>query len=85
MIVPTQFVLPDAPRTGLVINIPAMRIFYFPPLKKGERQVVFTHPIGIGKVGWRTPEGVDQDRAPPEGSDLARAGLGAQGAPRERR
>jgi L,D-transpeptidase ErfK/SrfK len=58
VIVPTQFVLPDAPRTGLVINIPAMRIFYFPPAKKGERQVVFTHPIGIGKVGWRTPEGV---------------------------
>jgi L,D-transpeptidase ErfK/SrfK len=58
VIVPSQFVLPDAPRTGLVINIAAMRIFYFPPVKKGERQVVFTHPIGIGKVGWRTPEGV---------------------------
>jgi L,D-transpeptidase ErfK/SrfK len=58
VIVPSQFILPDAPRTGLVINIAAMRIFYFPPVKKGERQVVFTHPIGIGKVGWRTPEGV---------------------------
>src|SRR5579862_4459503 len=33
VIVPSQFVLPDAPRTGLVINIPAMRIFYFPPAK----------------------------------------------------
>ncbi len=58
IIVPSQFVLPDAPRTGLVINIPAMRIFYFPPVKRGERPVVITHPIGIGKVGWRTPEGV---------------------------
>jgi L,D-transpeptidase ErfK/SrfK len=59
IIVPTQFVLPDAPRTGLVINIAAMRIFYFPPpAKRGDRQVVITHPIGIGKVGWRTPEGV---------------------------
>ena len=58
VIVPSQFVLPDAPRTGLVINIPAMRIFYFPPAKKGEKPVVFTHPIGIGKMGWRTPEGV---------------------------
>jgi L,D-transpeptidase ErfK/SrfK len=58
IIVPTQFVLPDAPRTGLVINIPAMRIFYYPPVKRGERPVVITHPIGIGKVGWRTPEGV---------------------------
>lgn len=58
IIVPSQFVLPDAPRTGLVINIAAMRIFYYPPAKHGERQVVITHPIGIGKVGWRTPEGV---------------------------
>ena len=57
IVVPTQFVLPDAPRTGLVINIPAMRIFYYPPVKKGEPQVVLTHPIGIGKVGWATPEG----------------------------
>ncbi len=58
VIVPSQFILPDAPRTGLIINTAAMRIYYFPPAKKGERQVVFTHPIGIGKVGWRTPEGV---------------------------
>jgi L,D-transpeptidase ErfK/SrfK len=58
IIVPAQFILPDAPRTGLVINIAAMRIFYYPPVKRGERQVVLTHPIGIGKVGWRTPEGV---------------------------
>jgi L,D-transpeptidase ErfK/SrfK len=59
IIVPTQFILPDAPRTGLVINIAAMRIFYYPaPVKHGDGQVVLTHPIGIGKVGWRTPEGV---------------------------
>jgi L,D-transpeptidase ErfK/SrfK len=58
VVVPTQFVLPNAPYTGVVINIAAMRIYYFPPVKKGERTVVLTHPIGIGKVGWRTPEGV---------------------------
>jgi L,D-transpeptidase ErfK/SrfK len=58
IVIPSQFILPDAPRTGLVINIPAMRVYYYPPVKHGERQVVLTHPIGIGKVGWRTPEGV---------------------------
>ena len=58
IVVPTQFILPDAPRTGLVINIAEMRIFYYPPVKRGERTIVLTHPIGIGKVGWRTPEGV---------------------------
>ncbi|HYL00457.1 MAG TPA: L,D-transpeptidase family protein [Steroidobacteraceae bacterium] len=58
LVVPTQYILPNAPFTGVVINIAAMRIYYFPPVKRGERAVVLTHPIGIGKVGWRTPEGV---------------------------
>jgi len=58
IVVPTRFVLPNAPRTGVVINIAAMRLFYYPPHKSGEPQVVITHPIGIGKMGWATPEGV---------------------------
>jgi L,D-transpeptidase ErfK/SrfK len=58
IVIPTQFVLPNAPREGIVINIAAMRLFYYPPRKAGEPQVVLTHPIGIGKVGWSTPEGV---------------------------
>lgn len=58
VILPTQFVLPDAPRDGLVVNLAALRVFYFPKRKPGELQTVITHPIGIGKVGWTTPEGV---------------------------
>jgi L,D-transpeptidase ErfK/SrfK len=57
VVVPTQYVLPSAPHEGVVVNVAAMRIFYYPPHKKGEPQVVFTHPIGIGRVGWKTPEG----------------------------
>ncbi|MGA2188517.1 MAG: L,D-transpeptidase family protein [Steroidobacteraceae bacterium] len=57
VMVPTQFVLPAAPHEGVVVNVAAMRIFYYPPHKKGEPQVVYTHPIGIGRVGWKTPEG----------------------------
>ncbi len=57
IVLPTQFILPNAPREGLVINVPQMRLFYYPPRKSGEPQTVVTHPIGIGKVGWRTPEG----------------------------
>jgi L,D-transpeptidase ErfK/SrfK len=57
VVVPTQFVLPAAPHDGVVVNVAAMRIFYYPPHKKGEPQIVYTHPIGIGKVGWKTPEG----------------------------
>ena len=50
---PTRFILPAAPRTGLVINVPEMRIYYYP--KGGE--VVHTWPISIGRVGWETPLG----------------------------
>jgi L,D-transpeptidase ErfK/SrfK len=57
VVVPTQFVLPFAERKGIVVNIAAMRVYYFPTMKKGEKQVVYTYPIGIGKVGWSTPEG----------------------------
>jgi L,D-transpeptidase ErfK/SrfK len=58
IVVPTEFILPNAPHEGIVINIAAMRLFYFPAHKAGEPQEVLTHPIGIGKVGWATPEGV---------------------------
>jgi L,D-transpeptidase ErfK/SrfK len=57
VVIPTQFVLPDTKRQGIVINLAAMRLFYFPKPKPGELQQVITHPIGIGRVGWRTPEG----------------------------
>ncbi len=57
IVVPTQFVLPFAERKGIVVNIAAMRVYYFPPAAKGEKQLVYTYPIGIGKVGWSTPEG----------------------------
>ncbi len=55
---PKQRVLPDAPREGVVVNVAAMRLFYYPKRRPNEPQVVITHPIGIGKVGWQTPEGV---------------------------
>ena len=58
IVIPSQFILPNAPREGIVINAAAMRLFYYPKVKKGEQQVVHTYPIGIGKVGWKTPEGV---------------------------
>jgi L,D-transpeptidase ErfK/SrfK len=57
ILLPTQFVLPDAPREGVVVNLAALRLFYFPKPGKDGRRVVMTAPIGIGKVGWATPEG----------------------------
>lgn len=58
VVLPTEFVLPDAPREGLVLNLAAMRLYYFPKREKKDAPLeVITHPIGIGKVGWVTPEG----------------------------
>jgi L,D-transpeptidase ErfK/SrfK len=30
VLIPRQFILPDAPRAGIVLNIPEMRLYYFP-------------------------------------------------------
>ena len=57
VVVPTRFILPNAARKGIVINLAAMRLWYFEPRKAGEPQVVHTDPIGIGRVGWATPLG----------------------------
>ena len=57
ILLPTQYVLPDAPREGVVLNIANKRLFYFPDPADGEPQKVFTYPIGIGRVGWETPLG----------------------------
>lgn len=57
VVLPTQHLLPNAPREGIVINLAAMRLYFFPRAARGESQVVYTFPIGIGRVGWATPEG----------------------------
>lgn len=57
VLLPTQYVLPNGPREGLVLNIATKRLFYFPESAEGEPQQVLTYPIGIGRVGWETPLG----------------------------
>jgi L,D-transpeptidase ErfK/SrfK len=57
VVLPTQFVLPDAPHVGIVINAAEMRLYYFPPRTRGGQQIVYTYPIGIGRVNWNTPSG----------------------------
>jgi L,D-transpeptidase ErfK/SrfK len=58
---PTEMVLPDAPRQGIVINVPSMRLLYYTAsgdVAGSEPQIeVTSHPIGIGQEGWATPLG----------------------------
>ncbi|MCX7114227.1 MAG: L,D-transpeptidase family protein [Proteobacteria bacterium] len=53
-ILPLQFILPDAKRSGAVINLASMRLFYYPD---GKQAMLSTWPIGIGKEGRSTPVG----------------------------
>lgn len=60
ILLPTQFVLPDAPRQGIVLNLAEMRMYYYPKPKRGEPAQVIVHPISIGREGWGTPLGRTQ-------------------------
>jgi len=48
---PTQYVLPDTPRDGIVINVAEYRLYYYP--KDSGR--VITFPVGVGRSEFRTP------------------------------
>ncbi len=58
ILIPSRFILPDAPREGIVVNLPEHRLYYYPPAKKGEPRVVRTYPISVGKMDWKTPIGI---------------------------
>ncbi len=54
VVIPDLYLLPDAPRRGIVVNLAAQRLYYFP---RGGGTVE-TFPIGIGVEGWATRLGV---------------------------
>jgi L,D-transpeptidase ErfK/SrfK len=54
---PGRRILPSSVREGIVINLPEHRLYYFPKPKKGEKPVVITYPVSIGKMDWHTPLG----------------------------
>lgn len=49
--IPTQHLLPNRAREGIVINLPEMRMYYYLP----NSNQVLTYPIGIGKIGKTIP------------------------------
>lgn len=53
VVLPGQFILPDAPQEGIVVNLPEYRLFYYPESK----DKVITYPVGIGREGWSSPIG----------------------------
>ncbi len=55
--IPNRFIIPAAERSGVIINLPEMRLYYFPRHKAGEQPVMITHPISVGRMDWTTPLG----------------------------
>ncbi|WP_372881930.1 L,D-transpeptidase family protein [Psychromonas sp.] len=49
--IPSQMLLPDVPYQGIVINLPELRLYYFPK----DKNEVHVFPIGIGRIGRSTP------------------------------
>jgi len=55
IVIPTQYVLPNVERSGVVINLAELRLYHFHETE-GEMASVSTYPISIGKGGqWETP------------------------------
>jgi L,D-transpeptidase ErfK/SrfK len=57
ILLPGRRILPPGPHEGVVVNLPEHRLYYFPKPKKGEKPVVITYPVSIGKMDWSTPLG----------------------------
>ncbi len=57
VVIPSQFILPPPPWSGVIINISQRRLFYFPKPGKGEKPYVITFPVSIAREGWSTPLG----------------------------
>ena len=53
VVIPSHYILPSGPRSGLVLNLGELRMYYYPP----HTRVVWTFPVSIGDFDWETPLG----------------------------
>jgi L,D-transpeptidase ErfK/SrfK len=53
IIIPNEYILPPGVRTGIVINVAELRLYYY----HNDAPLVTSLPIGIGRKDWGTPIG----------------------------
>lgn len=58
VVLPNRFILPPVPREGIVLNVPEMRLYYYPKPRKGQPAIVVTYPVSVGRMDWKTPVGL---------------------------
>ena len=56
VILPMRYILPDADRTGIVLNVAEMRLYFYPSSELATE--VQSYPVSIGRMDWSTPLGV---------------------------
>ncbi|MBE0400713.1 MULTISPECIES: L,D-transpeptidase family protein [Halomonas] len=55
VVIPAQYILPPAPREGVVVNLSELRLYYYPANNPG---IVETYPISVGREEFATPVGI---------------------------
>lgn len=58
VVIPGRFIIPPLAHVGIIVNLAAHRLFYFPRLGRHAQPVVITYPVSPGTRGWDTPVGV---------------------------
>ncbi len=49
--------LPDSEPSGVILNLPEFRLYYFPKATDNSPANVITHPVSVGRQDWETPLG----------------------------
>ncbi|MBE0463308.1 MAG: L,D-transpeptidase family protein [Halomonadaceae bacterium] len=55
VVIPAQYILPPAPREGVVVNLSELRLYYYPADNPG---IVETYPVSVGRNEFATPVGL---------------------------
>lgn len=55
IVIPSQYLLPPAPREGVVVNLSELRLYYYPANNPG---IVETYPVSVGREEFATPVGI---------------------------
>ena len=57
VLIPSLYIIPNAPRDGIVVNVPEMRLYFFNSRGAPGAKQLLTFPVSIGREQWLTPKG----------------------------
>jgi L,D-transpeptidase ErfK/SrfK len=55
LLLPTRYILPAAPREGIVVNIAEYRLYYYRKATKKQPASLVTYAVSAGREDWKTP------------------------------